>query len=66
MLMPKKPKRQRLEQRKAYCRPCKEVDGWCPEHPKLPQGFQQSAFTGQVRGGVDGCCELLGVGILYF
>ena len=31
--------------------PGKEMDGLCPENPKLAAGFQQNVFKGQVRAG---------------
>ena len=34
------------------------------QKPKLPEGFQQRTSKVQMRAGVAGCCQPLGIGIL--
>ena len=40
--------------------PRKELDGLCPEQPKLPENSQQSPFLGKGRERGVSCCKRLG------
>ena len=48
--------------------PCKEMGGWCPQRLACwtPRKVSERHFFLKARGwvGVDGCCQLLGAGIL--
>lgn len=48
------PKNQSVAQRKVYCMAMQEVGDLMPKNAKLPKGFQQSIFKGQLREGVTG------------